>query len=371
MSQIEFFGFGSIDNLNKILKIEKPKKVFLVTGKDSFEKCGAKKEINKILTYAKCKFNYFSDFSPNPKLQEIQRGYKQFRESNYELIIGVGGGSSIDVSKAIKMFYFQDVQKKIPLIAIPTTNGSGSEATYFIVYYKGKKKQSKGNQKITLPDYVICDSQFSMFLPKKIAASTGMDALSQAVESYWSINSNEESKKIAEKSIKLSINNLEKSVNNPSRKTRENMMKAANLAGKVINITKTTACHSISYPLTSYFNISHGHAVGLTLAEILVYNSQVSSANCLDKRGVNYVKKTINDLTILIGKNNPYEAKNKIQELMQNIGLETKLSQLGLKKEDINIIIKNVFKSERIKNNPRDLKKKNIKEILESIMYLE
>ena len=138
--------------------------------------------------------------------------------------------------------------------------------------------------------------------------------------------------------IKLILGNLEKAIYTNGETSRENMMKAANLAGKVINITKTTACHSISYPLTSYFNISHGHAVGLTLAEILVYNSQVSSANCLDKRGVNYVKKTINDLTILIGKNNPYEAKNKIQELMQNIGLETKLSQLGLKKEDINIV---------------------------------
>jgi alcohol dehydrogenase class IV len=366
MKQQEYFGFNSIENLKNILIKEKSKNILLVTGKKSFELSGAKNYLRSLLKdYNVYEFN---DFKSNPDIDDINKGCVFFNDKKIDIIIGVGGGSSIDVAKAIKLFYYNDSNKKIPLIAIPTTSGSGSEATYFIVYYDKKEKQSKGIPEVTLPDYTICDPQLTMSLPKKIAASTGMDAMTQAIESYWSTNSTEESKEFAKKAIFFLINNLENAVNNSSKESKEKVMKAANLAGKAINITKTTACHSISYPLTSYFNIPHGHAAALTLGEMLIYNFNVTEKDCLDKRGVKYVKKTINELIDLIRENDSYKVKNKIQNLMENIGLETRLSQLGLKETDMDIIIQKGFNLQRVKSNPRLLNEENLKGILKNIM---
>lgn len=368
MKQQEYFGFDSINNLEDILKNKKIKNIFLVTGKTSYETCGAKQKIETILRESDISFTRFSHFSPNPKLEEIQKGYQQFKEKNYNMIIAVGGGSAIDVGKAIKLFNFQQTNKRIPLIAIPTTAGSGSEATHFIVYYIGKEKQSEGKLSITLPDYTIIDAQFIMNLPRKIAAETGMDALSQAIESYWSVNSTNKSKKFSKEAIMLVLGNLEKAVNSPSKESRENMLKAANLAGKAINIAQTTACHSIAYPITSYFGVPHGHAATLTLGEMLKYNSQITDEDCNDKRGVNYVNKTIDEIVNLLGARDVEEGRDKIKGLMSSVGLKTKLSELGVDKEGIKIIIKNGFKPERVKNNPRFLTEEKLRKILESIM---
>ncbi len=366
IKQQEYFGFGSIKNLENILKKEKSKNIFLITGKKSFEFCGAKKALDKILK------NYnvfkFDNFSTNPQINSIKQGYSSFKKFNYDTILAVGGGSSIDIGKAIKMFYYNESKKKTPLITIPTTAGSGSEATYFIVYYDKKEKQSEGVHNLTLPNYVICDPQFTMNIPKNIAASSGMDALSQAIESYWSINSTPKSKKFAEKSIKLLIGNLEAAIKTKSLISKTNVMKGANLAGKAINITKTTACHSISYPITSCFNIPHGHAVSLTLGEMLEYNFNVNKADCLDLRGTGYVKKTIQELINLIGGGTLKGAKNRIKNLMDNIGLETKLSELNINKEDINIIIEKGFNPKRVENNPKKLNREDLRIILKNII---
>ena len=367
MKQKEYFGSNSINNLGGILESESSKNIFLVTGKKSFEICGAQEELLKIFGRRNLNFTRFCNFSSNPKLEDIQRGYRLFKENCHDCIIGVGGGSSIDVAKSIKLFHYQDKNELIPLTAIPTTTGSGSEATPFIVYYIGKEKQSLGNSEVTFPDYVICDSQFTLSLPKNIAASTGMDALCQAIESYWSIHSTKESKELARQSIKMSIGNLEQSVNNPSLNLRENMLMAANLAGKAIKLTKTTACHSISYPITSYFRVPHGHAVGLTLAEILTYNSKCSEENCSDFRGADYVKKTINEIVEIFGEKNVKKTHKKIKNLMSSIGLEPKLSKLGITKNDREIIIQKGFKPERVKNNPRYLTEENLRRILKNI----
>jgi len=365
MQQKEYFGFGNINNLKHILKKENSKNIFLVTGKKSFDSCGAKKVLEGLLK--DYKVYRFNEFSSNPDIKDIREGYGLFKKSNYDTLISIGGGSVIDVAKAIKLFHYNNSNEKIPLVAIPTTAGSGSEATYFIVYYKDKEKQSKGDSEITLPDYAICDPQFTLSLPTKIAASTGMDALSQAIESYWCINSTKKSKKFAKESILLLKHNLEASVKTKSLKSKLNVMKATNLAGKAINITKTTACHSISYPITSHFNIPHGHAVGLTLGEMLIYNSEVNEKDCLDSRGVGYVKKTIQELVDLIGVKNVKEAKNRIKNLMNNIGLETRLSELSINKQGMELIVEKGFEPERVKNNPRLLKKQDLRCLLNKV----
>ena len=200
-----------------------------------------------------------------------------------------------------------------------------------------------------------------------MAAATGIDALGQAIESYWSVNSTSESKKFSEEAIRLLIKNLDLSTNNQTQESREKVMRAANLAGKAINIARTTACHSISYPITSFFEIPHGHAVGLTLGEMLSYNSEVSDNDCTDKRGASYVQKTIMEIVDMLGVKTTIEAKDSLQCLMKDVGLETRLSKLGISRDGIDIIVENGFTPERMKNNPRLINKENLKVILDNI----
>jgi len=366
MKQTEYFGFGSLKSLKRIFEKENIKNVFLVTGKSSYESCGAKHKIEKIFQETSCAFTRFSDFFPNPKLEEIKKGGSLFNNQSYDAIVAVGGGSVIDVAKKIKMdFIEKNYGKQIPLIAIPTTAGSGSEATYFIAYYEENKKKSAGKPEITLPNYSIIDPTFMYSLPKRIIASTGMDALSQAVESYWSINSTKDSKELSSKSIRLIIKNL-KEASNHSKDSINQMARSSNLSGKAINITKTTACHSISYPITAHFNVPHGHAVGLTLGEMLYYNYNIKE-DCNDKRGPDYVKRTIEKLSSLLGAKDPENARKVIRDLMVSIGLDVNLSSLGISNNGINIIISEGFTKERVNNNPRVLTKENLRNILRRI----
>ena len=378
MGQKEYFGFNSINNLKEILAQHNPKNIFLVTGKNSYEKCGAKPILDNLLKNHI--ITHFFDFEVNPKLNDIGRGIKFFKKNNCDFVIAVGGGSVMDVAKSINIIS-SNKEKPIEyitnknnignkgktLVAIPTTSGSGSEATKFAVVYIGKTKYSLDNELI-LPDYAIIDPQFTLNLSKNITASSGMDAFCQAMESYWCVNSNEESKKYAKEAIKIIIKNLPNAVNKPSKKSREAMSKAAHLAGKAINISKTTACHAISYPLTSYFNVPHGHAVALTLPSMLIYNSKINENDLLDKRGVDYVRNTVNEIVKFIDAKNAYVASKKIEDLMLGIGLKTKLNDLGIKTEkDIDVIIKNGFNPDRVKNNPRNLTEKALRDILYKI----
>ena len=375
----EFIGFNSIERLEKILKKNNFRKIFLITGRKSFKNTDIKKIIFDILE--EYDFYHFNDYTINPKVEDIKKGLDLFRKEKCDVIVAIGGGSVIDIGKCISLFStnqgnIEDFilkkvkikQRGIPLIRIPTTAGSGSEATHFAVVYIGKIKYSLAEPKYMQPQFVIVDAQFTLSLPNNVSAVSGMDAFCQAIESYWNINSTRKSKKYAKKAIGLIINNILKVVKNPDKKSRFNMSLAANFAGKAINITKTTACHAISYPITSFFNVPHGHAVALSLPSMIVFNSEVSRKDILDPRGIKYVKKTMKEIISMIGATTFNEAKELITQLMEDIGLETKLKNLGIKtEEDINLIIKNGFNPDRVKNNPRKLTEAELRKILEEI----
>ncbi|MFA5644681.1 MAG: phosphonoacetaldehyde reductase [Patescibacteria group bacterium] len=369
-----YIGLNSIKNLNKYLRQNKVKKIFLISGQTSYKLCGASRILKPILK--KYAVLNFTDFSSNPQLIDIKRGIKLFRKYNPNLVMAVGGGSAIDVAKSINILAAQSgspkdyilKKKEIlkpgkKLIAIPTTAGTGSEVTCFSVIYISKNKYSL-KHKFILPDCSIIDPQFTFNLNRKITAETGADALSQAVESYWSVKSTAESKRYAAQAIKIIMHNLEKAVKNPNQKVRLAMSRAANLSGQAINISETTACHAISYPITSYFGVAHGQAVAITLSSLLKYNSLVSPANLLDKRGVPYVRNVIEDLIKLLGANNIWNAQEKIENMLRNIGLATRFHELNISRPDLKIILKNGFNPERMKNNPRLVSRTELRKIL-------
>jgi len=378
MSQVEFHGNGSIQNLKTILEQEKPKSILLVTGRASFESCGLQAALDSLLIDYNVK--RFFEFSANPKIEEAEEGIALFRREGFDLVIAAGGGSAMDMGKIIAHIGPQDgapeeyIKKErefsnrhVPVIAIPTTAGTGSEATHFAVVYIGKKKYSLSEQSV-LPEYAIVDPQFTYNTPQYIGAATYMDALGQAIEAYWSVRATSESQEYSKRAIELLWSAGIEGIVHRDKKAFDAIMKGANLAGKAIHIAMTTACHAMAYPMTSYFGISHGHAVGLTLGATLVHNSKVGEGDCNDSRGVAYVIKTVDDLCFLLGEKSPEGVAQKMTSVMQQLGLKTQLSQLGVRgATDREIIVENGFAPERMKNNPRDITREQMRDLLSQI----
>ncbi len=339
----EFVGINSIKNLADILESQKISKILIFTGKKSFEKI--KKILEQYVNNYICE--YYNNFSNNPIENEVITALDEIK-TDYDIIIAIGGGSVIDFAKAYK--YYLKSNKK--LIAIPTTFGTGSEATQFAVIYKNGVKTSLDDVSL-LPQYSIVDSIFSETNSQYLKACTAMDAYCQAIESFWAVNATKESEIFAEKSIEIIKKYIEEYVNTNDEIAAEKMTIASHLAGKAINISRTTASHAISYKITSEYNIPHGHAVALTIAQLFNYNSNVTIHNCNHPKGAKYVKNKLNNLKELIASNTDEYFKS----LFKAVKLETNFEKLGIK--DLNLIAKSV-NEERLKNNPVKLTTKDI-----------
>lgn len=377
MSQVEYVGTDTINHLWGILKEIGAKNLLLVAERKAFELCGAKEALESVLESYNTR--EFTGISEPPDYASLIDGIKVYRESKPDVVIAVGGGSVIDTAKLVNYFSVQEhppinyimenrmvVPVSTPLIAIPTTSGTGSESTRFAVLYIDGKKYSIDDKAI-LPNFCIVDPSFSFSMPKRVAASSGMDALCQAIESYWSVNSSEESKNYAREALTLAVKNIECAVNTKERACIEAMSLAAHLAGKAINISRTTAPHALSYAMTSLFGVPHGEAVSLTVGEVLVANSLVGDCDASDPRGLAYVRETILEIVNLLGCSSPEQARDKLKEISAVVGLRTRLSQCGITNEDITVL-SNSVNLQRLGNNPRKLSKEVIEGTLLKVL---
>ena len=218
-------------------------------------------------------------------------------------------------------------------------------------------KTSLDNSDI-LPDYAIVDSQFCEKNPKYLKACTAMDAYCQAIESYWASKSTDLSRKYAKQAIELCRDNIIDYVNSEDIDVAEKMSKASHLAGQAINISRTTASHAISYKITSDYGIPHGHAVGLTIGRLFEINKSIDGNSLNDKRGVDYVKDRMNELSEMIS-DKPVEYFHKI---FDEIGLSYSLEKLKI--TDVESVVDNVNIS-RLTNNPRNLSKDELRRLFE------
>lgn len=330
LSQIEFSYRGAIENLHEVIDLENANKILVFTGKKSFETI--KPIIEKETT--NCDVTYYNKFSVNPKKEEIDIAIKNLCKK-FDLIVAIGGGSVIDFAKAYRYY----ASKNVKLVAVPTTAGTGSEATQFAVVYVDEIKTSLDKLEI-LPEYAIIDSQFVENNPRYLKACTAMDAFCHAIESYWAVKSTATSRMYAKEALVLCKDNIEKYVNSNDKDAANNMMKASNLAGKAINISRTTAAHALSYKITSEYGIPHGHAVALSIAKLIELNAK----DC----------QLAKDVYNIVGFKN---AVVYFEDLFRNIGIESNLEKLGI--NDVNTIINSV-NLERLKNNPLLLTQKEL-----------
>lgn len=372
-----YFGVGSLSKLKSILNQHNPKKIILFTSHHSFSLSGAKEKILPILK--NISVNQYEVKNSNPYIEDIKSAIQEYTIYSPEMVIAVGGGHVLDFAKAVNFLSGEDGDldslirnnslkgtDKKPLIAIPTTAGSGAEETKFAVIYIDKEKHSIEHSSIR-PAYRIVDPILTYSLPKNIVASSGIDALAQSIESFWSINSTEESKKYAREAINLLRDNLLKSYESKSKEAKNKVSLASNLAGKAINISKTTAAHALSYGLTIHHGILHGEAVAIFLPSIYLFNSEITRENCIDSRGVNYVKDTISELNNLFGCSNSIDASNEILKMSDSLGILPKYYDLKLGAEEKNTLI-SIVNLDRLKNNPRAVREKDLERIYNSLI---
>lgn len=322
----------------------------------------------------------FSDFTPNPLYEQVCNGIELLKTSNCDTILAVGGGSAIDVAKCIKLAVLAEEGKaaiipplvskrlpidggKIPFIAIPTTAGTGSESTHNAVMYYEGAKQTVTNDGV-LPDYAVLEPSVLKTLPLYQKKCTMMDALCQGIESWWSVNSTEESYEYSRKAIELIMANWRKYIFENDDEAAAQIMLAANYGGRAINITATTAAHAMSYKITSLYKLPHGHAVAVCLPEIWAY-MLAHPEECIDKRGREYLMAIFDKIACSMGVGTPMEAIALFREMMMTMELGNPVSEN--READLEVLASSV-NLVRLKNNPIELNKFKIRELYQIIV---
>ena len=351
---------NGINNLPEILKEVGCKRLFLVTD-SSYPFLNIKDAIEAFEVEEKVKF---AEFTPNPLYKQVCKGIELFKSSGCDTILAVGGGSAIDVAKCIKLAVLAkegndaiipplvskrlDIDgSKIPFIAIPTTAGTGSESTHNAVMYYEGAKQTVTNDGV-LPDYAVLEPSVLKTLPLYQKKCTMMDALCQGIESWWSVNSTEESYEYSRKTIELIIANWRKYIFDNDNEAAAQIMLAANYGGRAINVTQTTAAHAMSYKITSLYNLPHGHAVAVCLPEIWEYMIGHMD-KCIDTRGKTYISDIFELISKAMGCANPNKSIDLFRQMMIEMDLQNPVS--GNREVEIKIL-SNSVNPVRLKNNP-------------------
>lgn len=283
-------------------------RLFLVTGRHSYKASGADRFFNE------SDYVHFTSSGSNPTLSDVEKGRKAFQVEDFDYVAAVGGGSVIDLAKLIN-------QSRKPLLAIPTTAGTGSEVTSFAtLFINGVKTSVEGLR----PNWFILDHQLLQSVPRYPAICAGLDALCQSIESLWSKQATEESKKYAEHSVRLALEHIVPAVEG-RKDSQAYMLRAAHLSGRAIDISKTTAAHALSYSLTTRFGIPHGHAVALTIDSLRMINR-------------------FPDVEKLLG-------GTTVSGIMRRLGVRSNLAEFGIGNSDIDQIA-NLVDLQRLLNNP-------------------
>ena len=364
---------NTIEDINTFIADKSFKKIFILCGKKSFTISGAENLINKMIVNKETKKLYKnSDF---PVLEDLIEIIKEIKNFKPDLILAIGGGSVIDYAKIANVAdtrsdlkelivnYSYPFKKKFTKLAvIPTTAGSGAEVTSNAVIYVDNIKHSFESN-LLIPDNFFLIPEFIVSAPDKIKASAGFDAIAQALESLVSKKSNDQSIDYATKSLKISISSYLSFLHHSNIKNAAEMSIAANLAGKAINISKTTAPHAVSYPFTSLFNISHGHAVGLFFEKFFKFNY-----DNLNKSDTSFdLKKRFDLIFSLFDVSNIDNFNSKLSLIKKKANLVDDLTKLNidLNKSSENII--NGINLLRLGNNPVKIDGKDIYNIISTI----
>jgi alcohol dehydrogenase len=368
------YGPGTVSELPQIVAGLGSRRVLLVCGRRSFEASGASAVLPSLQETATV--TRWSDFSPNTDADDLRHGLEVLREADADLVLGIGGGSAMDMAKLLCAYQgidgaeARDViragerieHRDAGLVLVPTTSGSGSEATHFAVVYIGHDKHSIAGPAM-LPDRVVLDPELARSGSPYQRATSGIDAVCQAIESLWATGATEQSNNLAHRGLALCVDHLQAFVADAPSAEAEGMCLGSHLAGRAINTSKTTAPHALSYALTMRHGVSHGHAVATTMGAFLELHAEAEPDRL--QGGMTPARREAAMETILatLGVGSGAEARRRFTRLVRSIGLEPRLSELGVTRADLPVLARAV-NIERLANNPVLLTTSEIEELL-------
>jgi len=364
------FGMGSLKKLPEILKENESKHVFLISDR-GLEKIGVVGKIQDIIEEGGIRYTSYLEVIPNPTTDIVNEAAALYKECGATSIVALGGGSSMDVAKAVGVLAnyggsitdYEGNHKVpgpiVPMIAIPTTAGTGSEVTASAVITDESRnyKLSVFSYEI-LPKYAVLDPELIMTAPASIAAACGVDALIHAIEAYISVNASPFSDAMAEKAMELIGGNLRQFVAN--RKNEEAacaMMAGSNIAGISFAWARLGNVHAMSHPVSAYFHVPHGVANSILLPTVLEYNALADNGRY--EVIYNYIRQGNEELNGF----KPEMLVEEIKKLNADLGIPKSLSEAGVKEELIPAMAEDAMKSGNIPANPRQTTVKDIMEL--------
>lgn len=341
----------SCAKLGEILKKEKIKSVLIVTDK-GIVASGLTEPVTEALENAKTAYTIYDNTRPNPTVDNVEEAYSLYRENDCDSLIAIGGGSSMDCAKAVgaraaypkksigKMKGILRVLRPLPtLIAIPTTAGTGSEVTLAAVITDSEKHHKYALMSFPLiPHYAVLDPELTYSLPKGLTATTGMDALTHAVEAYIGRSTTKETRRLALEAVRLVFENIETAFEDGKNRTaRENMLNAAYKAGVAFSKSYVGYIHAVAHSLGGQYGTPHG----LANAVIMPYLLEAYGETVYKKlhrlgiaAGISTAEQTDKDAAEIF--------IDAIKELNLKMGIPDKIS--GIKAEDIPTMARNAEK---------------------------
>ena len=367
---------GAVDFVRRFALRRRPgTKLFLVAGIHAYQESGAAGLIGTALEG--CEVARFSAFGANPKLEDLHRAIEAFACSGADRLLAVGGGSAIDMAKLVNYFASTGITpedfclrgKRSPsgaffeMLAIPTTAGSGSEATRFAVLYLNQAKHSIEDAGLR-PSHILLVSEFTASLMAYQVACCGFDALSHAIESYWALGATVRSRADSLRAMRLALDWLEPNVHRPTAASREAMMQAAHLAGRAINVAKTTVAHALSYSLTAHDQVPHGHAVSMFLPACMRWN-----VTHLMQHGSEGQRRTMKRLMATLGVTSAEAAAHALRQLAVRVGLHksTRLFTQADRESVVSRLLADV-NAPRLGNNPVRLASRDLRALVEGVI---
>lgn len=354
------FGIGSLKKLPEILKENQSQDVFLISDR-GLEGLGVVKKIQDIIEAGGINCTTYLGTVPNPTVNVVNESTKLYRECGATSIVALGGGSSMDVAKATGVLAkyggeitdYEGLHKVpgpvVPIIAIPTTAGSGSEVTASAVITDESRnyKMSVISYEM-LPKYAVLDPEMIMTAPASIAASCGIDALIHAMEAYISTNASPFTDTMAEKAMALIGDNLRQFVaNRQDEEAACAMMSGSTFAGIAFAWAKLGNVHAMSHPLSAHFHIAHGVANAILLPTVIEYNALA------DRGRYEKIYNFISGKTEPMKNFDPQMLVDEIKKLNAAIGIPETLSEMGVTEDKIAEMAEDAMKSPNVAVNPR------------------
>lgn len=366
MPHAVYGGENAMDNITAILKSNNVKRVAMFTDK-GIEEAGLFALPEAAVKAAGVDYYVLDNLPVEPSYMAVQNLVDQFKASEADMIIACGGGSVMDAAKLASVLVTNEygvkelldepgrAKKCVPTVLIPTTAGTGAEVTPNAIVAVPEKELKIGivNENM-IPDYVILDARMIKNLPRKIAASTGVDALAHCIECFTSNKSNPFSDLYALEGLDLILNNIEKACDDPDAMLEKNRMQiAAYYGGLAITASGTTAVHALSYPLGGKYHIAHGISNAILLAPVMRFNEPA----CQERFAIAYDRCCHDEIKTCksVAEKSAWII-TRLEEIVKHLDIPTSLEEFGVPESDLDGLVKAGMQVQRLLiNNPRTL----------------